>query len=54
MFALDPDPAIDWLALAHAAKLLRGSLSKLGLKSFLKGTGRKSLHVAIPTTPQLE
>jgi len=54
VFDLDPDAAIGWEALAASAQELRTRLKKLGLKSFLKSTGGKGLHVVVPIVPELE
>ncbi len=48
---LDPDEAIAWEVLAESADEVRGRLKKLGLKSFLKTTGGKGLHVVVPILP---
>ncbi len=48
VFDLDPDGAIAWRVLADAAVEVRKRLKALGLKSFLKTTGGKGLHVAAP------
>lgn len=49
---LDPDEAIDWRTLANAAREVRKLLKGLGLESFLKSTGGKGLHVAVPMKPE--
>jgi bifunctional non-homologous end joining protein LigD len=49
---LDPDVSIDFKTLAGSAQELRKHLQDLGLKSFLKGTGGKGLHVVIPIRPE--
>lgn len=49
---LDPDSAIPWRILANAAKEIRERFNKLGLKSFLKSTGGKGLHVVVPIEAQ--
>ena len=54
VFDLDPDTAIDWRTLAATARELRNRLSKAGLKSFLKSTGGKGLHVVVPIRPDHE
>jgi bifunctional non-homologous end joining protein LigD len=51
---LDPGPDIEWKELVHATELTRTLLEKLGLKSFLKTTGGKGLHVVAPLEPKLE
>jgi bifunctional non-homologous end joining protein LigD len=50
---LDPDPALPWPQLVEATKLTRTLLDGLGLKSFLKTTGGKGLHVVAPIAPEL-
>jgi bifunctional non-homologous end joining protein LigD len=54
VFDLDPDAAIGWDTLAATARALRSRLKKLGLESFLKSTGGKGLHVAVPIEPKHE
>ena len=51
---LDPDAAIDWQTIAASAKEVRKRLQKLGLKSFVKSTGGKGLHVVAPIRPEHE
>jgi len=45
---LDPDPAVQWTDIVEAARALRGILQELGLKTFVKTTGGKGLHVVAP------
>jgi bifunctional non-homologous end joining protein LigD len=45
---LDPDPDTDWEAVVDAALHVRDLLDELGLVSFLKTTGGKGLHIAVP------
>jgi bifunctional non-homologous end joining protein LigD len=52
VFDLDPDAAIDWTTLAETARGLRSRLKNLDLKSFLKSTGGKGLHVVVPIEPK--
>ena len=51
---LDPGPGVDWKELVRATQLTRTLLEKLGLKTFLKTTGGKGLHVVAPIEPRLE
>ncbi len=48
IFDLDPSPEVAWDAIAEAAFLLRALLSELDLKSFVKVSGGKGLHVVLP------
>jgi len=50
---LDPDPAVAWPKVIAAAKEVRDKLSTLGLRSFLKTTGGKGLHVVAPLSPPM-
>ena len=50
---LDPGPGIDWKELVRATQMTRTLLEKLGLKTFLKTTGGKGLHVVAPLEPKL-
>jgi len=52
VFDFDPDPAVEWEALADAAWLMRDVLKALGLQTFVKTTGGKGLHVVAPITPR--
>ncbi|MGN6424019.1 MAG: DNA ligase D [Asticcacaulis sp.] len=44
----DPDPDLPWAKVAAAAREGRQRLADLGLKSWLKTTGGKGLHVVVP------
>src|SRR6185369_506920 len=48
VFALDPDEGLPWKRVTEGATTLRTALDHLGLKSFLKTTGGKGLHVCVP------
>jgi bifunctional non-homologous end joining protein LigD len=50
---LDPDSALPWSKLLEATRLTKGLLDELKLKSFLKTTGGKGLHVVVPIEPKL-
>ena len=51
---LDQDPAVPWREVMAAARLARDLLADLGLESFVKTTGGKGLHVAVPLAPRHE
>jgi len=51
---LDPDEALPWKLLVEGTLLTKTLLDGLGLKSFLKTTGGKGLHVVVPIKPELE
>lgn len=49
---LDPDPALPWKAMAEATQLTLVVLDELGLRSFLKTSGGKGIHIIVPLTPR--
>ena len=51
VFDLDPGPGTSWDDVVEAARNVRARLSKLKLKSFLKTSGGKGLHVILPIKP---
>ncbi len=51
IFDLDPDPTVGWKDVVGAAVETRDLLEELGLKSFVKTTGGKGLHVVVPIAP---
>jgi bifunctional non-homologous end joining protein LigD len=54
IFDLDPDEAIGWPTLCEGALEVKERLSKLGLRSFVKTTGGKGLHVVAPIRPHFD
>ena len=54
IFDLDPDEAIGWPTLCEGALEVKDRLSKLGLRSFVKTTGGKGLHVVAPIRPNFD
>lgn len=47
-FDLDPGEGVTWKLVQESAQLVRVFLDELGLRSFLKTSGGKGLHVAVP------
>jgi bifunctional non-homologous end joining protein LigD len=52
VFDLDPDGSVPWKAIADGALRIREIMTKLGLKSFLKISGNKGVHVHVPIAPE--
>ncbi|MDD5329563.1 MAG: DNA ligase D [Sulfuricella sp.] len=52
IFDLDPAPELPWRLVVEAAQLMRALLDDVGLASFVKTTGGKGLHVAVPLVPE--
>ena len=48
IFDLDPDPSVAWPKVIETARLLRELLGMLELKTYVKTTGGKGLHVVVP------
>lgn len=51
VFDLDPGPGTDWKDVVAAAREVHERLAALKLKSFLKTSGGKGLHVVLPIKP---
>ena len=54
IFDLDPDPAVPWREVMAAARITRERLEAIGLESFVKTSGGKGLHVAVPLAARHE
>jgi len=54
VFDLDPGEGVAWPQVREATQLLKGFLDELGLKSFLKTSGGKGLHVVVPLTSKFD
>jgi bifunctional non-homologous end joining protein LigD len=50
-FDLDPEPPAGFSDAVPVAHLLKERLSALGLTGFLKTSGKKGIHIAVPLTP---
>jgi bifunctional non-homologous end joining protein LigD len=50
---LDPDEDLPWETLVRATEMTRTIVEALKLRSFLKTTGGKGLHIVIPIAPKL-
>ena len=48
IFDLDPDPSLPWARVLEAAELTRTLLAELGVKTFVKTSGGRGLHVVVP------
>lgn len=51
VFDFDPDPGVGFKDVKDAAFALKQFLDKLKLKSFIKASGGKGLHVHVPVAP---
>ena len=51
VFDLDPGPGVAWKDVIAGAREVRHRLDDLKLKSFVKSTGGKGLHVVMPIRP---
>lgn len=54
VFDLDPDEKIPFSQVREGAIAVRDLLVKIGLKSFVKTTGGKGLHVVAPIIPSID
>jgi bifunctional non-homologous end joining protein LigD len=54
VFDLDPDEALPWAAVVEGALELRAHLADLDLVSFVKTTGGKGLHLAVPIARRVD
>ncbi|BDU17048.1 non-homologous end-joining DNA ligase [Lysobacter auxotrophicus] len=51
VFDLDPDEGIEWNVLKAAAREVRDRLAELGLRSWVRLSGGKGVHVVAPIRP---
>lgn len=54
IFDLDPGPGLSWAQICQGARIVREEFSVLGLRSYVKSTGSKGLHVMVPLEPVWE
>ena len=47
----DPGPQTAWADVVKSAKAIRGLLETLGLRSWVKTTGGRGIHVVVPIVP---
>lgn len=52
IFDIDPGPDVAWSRVVECAALLREFLNELGVRSWVKTTGGKGLHVVAPLRPE--
>lgn len=51
---LDPGDGVAWREVVAAARRVRALLAALGLKSWVKTTGGRGLHVVVPLVPSVD
>ena len=51
VFDLDPHPSVKWPRVIAAARELHARLDSIGLRSFVRTSGGKGLHVVVPLNP---
>ncbi len=51
VFDLDTGPGVQWREVIQAAEVMRALLKELGLECFLKLSGGKGFHLAVPIEP---
>lgn len=51
VFDIDPDASVAWDKVVEAVFLLKALLDELGIKSFVKTTGGKGVHLVAPVMP---
>ncbi len=54
VFDIDPGPEVSWRHVVEAARIVRETLNALGLRSFVKTTGGRGVHVVAPLTPSAD
>jgi len=52
VFDLDPGPGLGFTDVVEGAREVRARLKRIKLKSFVKVTGGKGLHVVVPIAPE--
>jgi bifunctional non-homologous end joining protein LigD len=53
IFDIDPHEKVSWARIVASAYHVRDELAQYGMKSFVKTTGGKGLHVVAPVLPRL-
>jgi bifunctional non-homologous end joining protein LigD len=54
VFDLDPGEDVEWPSVVRAARMVRDTLAALQLRSWVKTTGGRGLHIVVPLTPHAD
>lgn len=54
IFDLDPGEGVSWQQIVEGCTLVRGFVEELGLRSWLKTSGGKGLHVVVPIARRMD
>lgn len=54
VFDLDPDPGVPWRRVVESARQIRDFFAEMDLRSFVKTTGGKGLHIVLPISRRMD